>query len=124
MTSDSSPSVVNHRTSRIDALSGRLTLHIAEESVIQPESVAQSLGIFAFFPLLPVEPPEIHALLFERTDDRVEIGVCPILIVYSERNRSLGTIRINVILRSVIRRSPRKIIFYESVVWLFIRLDA
>ena len=100
--SDATPAVIDHRTSRVDALAFTLAHHVMEESVVQPEGVAQSLHVFAFLPLLPVEPPEIHTLFLERTDYGVEIGICPVLIVDSERNRSLAAISIDITFRSVI----------------------
>ena len=100
--SDASPAVIDHRTSRVDALAFTLAHHVIEEGVVQPESVAKSRHIFAFLPLLPVEPPEIHTLFLERTDYGVEVGIGPVLIVYSERNRSLAAISIDITFRSVI----------------------
>ena len=100
--SDATPAVIDHRTSRVDALAFTLAHHVIEEGVVQPESVAQPRHIFAFLPLLPVEPPEIHTLFLERADYGVEIGIGPVLIVYSERNRSLAAIGIDITFRPVI----------------------
>lgn len=57
------------------AQSGVLTLRMVEEGVVEPEGVRQSGGVFRLFPLLPVEPPEVHAVAFHRFEYGFEIGV-------------------------------------------------
>ena len=102
MASDSAPTVIDDRTAGINSLAGALADHVIEESIVQPESIAETRSIFTDSPLLPVKPPEIHALTLERTDHGIEIRVSPCLVVNPERHRGFGTVRIDITLRSVI----------------------
>ena len=45
----------------------------------------RSGGVFRLFPLLPVEPPEVHAVAFHRFEYGFEIGVGPFPFVDFER---------------------------------------
>ena len=105
MASDAAPTVVNHWSSGIYALTFGLAHHVVEECVVQPECVAEALRIFAFFPLLPVKPPEINSLLLERMNHGVEIGIGPVFVVNAERNRGFAAVWIDVAFRSVVIRS-------------------
>ena len=94
--------MVNHWSSGVDALVLGLADHVVEEGVVQPECVAEARCVFAVNPLLPVEPPEIDSLFLEWTDDRIEIGIGPVLVIDSERHRSLASVGIDVTLRAVV----------------------
>ena len=103
---DSSPSVIDYWTAGVDALALALAYHVIEEGVVQPECIAQVRNIFAEFPLLPVKPPEIDSLAFERTDHGIEICVSPGLVVNPEGNRGLAAVLLYVALRPIIVGSP------------------
>ena len=87
MASDTTPAMIYHRTWCLHAESGCLAHLIIEKGMVKPECVAQSIDITAVVPLLPVKPPEIHSLLFKRTDDGIEEGIRPLSLTYSERYR-------------------------------------
>ena len=88
---------------------GILTLRMVEEGMVEPEGVRQSGGVFRLFPLLPVEPPEVHAVAFHRFEYGFEIGVGPFPFVDFERY-ALAFLRPSVFLGKV-------------VVYSFVRLD-
>ena len=103
---DASPAMVDHRATCIYSLISRLTHHIVEEGVVQPERVVESWNILAELPLLPVEPPKIDSLALERAYHGIEISVRPVNVVHPERHGGLASVRIDVPLRAVIFISP------------------
>ena len=132
-----SPSVVDERTVGLLALVCRLAHLVVEEGPVEPEGIAQVLYIPALHPLLPVEPPKIHALLLERMDDAVEIGICPGLLAHTERYGCIVTrfpsrfvnslililfLAIDIFFRTVVILSgTAEIILPESLVAILIR---
>ena len=60
MVAQSAPAVVEHGSCLAVAL------HVGECGVVEPPCVAQSCEFFVVRPLLPVEPPEVHALFLHR----------------------------------------------------------
>ena len=56
-------------------------LHVVIKHVVQPKSIAQFLRVVNQQFLLPVEPPEVHADLFMRTEDMLEKGFVEILVL-------------------------------------------
>ena len=58
MVTQSAPAVVEHRTL------GAVTFHIRKPDIVTPEDIVQTLDGTILFPLLPVEPPEINALVY------------------------------------------------------------
>ena len=79
--SESAPAVVDEGPQF-----GILPLGMAEEGVVEPEGVRQPGGELRFGPLLPVEPPEIHAVTLHRAQHGLEIGVGPLPLVDAERH--------------------------------------
>ena len=67
VTAQSAPAVEYQR-----AMVGTVHSHVVIEHMVAPEGLAESLHIFAGEVLLPVQPPEVHTLLFTGTDDAVE----------------------------------------------------
>ncbi len=139
MAAQTAPAVVDDRTLCIFALGHALAHLVVEEGVIEPEGIAEILHIFALLPLLPVEPPEVHALLLERMDDGVEVGVSPLSLVHSERHRSLvaglsglrirtcelvAAFAIDIALRAVIVVGAGEIILDESLITILVWLYA
>ncbi len=61
------PSVVNHRTAV-----GTVLVHFIKEHMVAPEGLTQVGSMLAGKPLLPIEPPEVHALFLFGTDNGVE----------------------------------------------------
>ena len=57
MVAQSAPAVVEHGTLAV------LALHVAEEEVVAPPRIAQPLHLLVVEPLLPVEPPEVDAVV-------------------------------------------------------------
>ena len=130
------PAVVNHRT---DSFFGRLAaVHpdfVVEKDMVEPEGVAQARHIAALFVLLPVEPPEIHALPLQRMNHAVEIGIRPGTLVeavrYSGVIARLGGSAINRLatlvdktLRSVVIICTGDIVSHKSRIHFFPRYDA
>ena len=75
-----SPTVIDHWTVVT------LLCHMVIEGVVEPECVVQILHILACYPLLPIEPPEVYALLLHRTKHGIEIGIGPLLLRHLVRN--------------------------------------
>ena len=81
MRAESTPAVIDD-----GAQFGTVLLHVLEEGVVAPEGLAQVLrarswrvvlfrSVFAYGEcLLPVEPPEVNALILVRPDDILEQG--------------------------------------------------
>ena len=80
MISQASPTVINQWT-----LIG-IAFHIFKESIIEPPSVIQFLYILIENPLLPIEPPKIHTLLFNRMQHDIEQRTHKLLIRALPRN--------------------------------------
>ena len=108
----------------MDAFISALADLVVEECVVQPESVVQAFHVFAVLPLLPVEPPEVHAHVLERMDDGVEVGVCPVPVADAERYGNLFTLFVDISLRSVIVVRAGGVVCHKTVVAVFIRLDS
>ena len=132
-----SPAVVDDRTLGIFALGYALTHLVVEESVIEPESVAQIVGVAAESPLLPVKPPEIDALLLKRMYYGVEVGVSPVHLTYTEWDRGLfalaaaalvragelpAFLAIDIVLRAVIVGGAGSVVGHESLIAVLVRL--
>ena len=98
-------------------------------------------GVFAVFPLLPVEPPEVDALLFEGVDDAVKIGVGPCLLADAEGHggtialaaclcgvvllyEAERLIAIDIVVRTVVVGGARQVVAHETVVAVLVGLDA
>ena len=60
MVAQSAPTVVEHR-SRF-----AVALHVGERSIVDPPGVAEVRKLLVVAPLLPVEPPEVDAVLLHR----------------------------------------------------------
>ena len=67
MTAQSAPAVEDERT-----MIRTVQAHVVVEHMVAPECLSQSLHVLACQVLLPVEPPEVHALFLTGTDDAVE----------------------------------------------------
>ena len=109
MASESAPAVINHRPVGIFAQGQALSFLVIEETPVEPESIAEILGIAAHLPLLPVKPPEVNSLTLKWSDDRVEICISPFLLIDAERDRSA------VSRLSYRRLGPGKLILFLSV---------
>ena len=57
----SAPTVIQHRPCVV------MTLHICECGIVDPPHVAKSWKLLVVVPLLPVEPPEVDAVAFHRS---------------------------------------------------------
>src|ERR1700752_4022339 len=66
-----------------------LALLVSEVKVIEPPGIVHA-GQFGVELLLPVEPPEVDALLFERMKDKIEIVNGPAFVGQIEGNILLG----------------------------------
>ena len=102
MASESTPTVINHSAWCLVSKRRCHPFLVAEESIVEKESVAEVRVVLAVFPLLPVKPPEIHAVVLERVDDAVEEGVSPFYLVDAERNCGRRAVFTDVALRTVI----------------------
>ena len=104
MRSQTAPTVIQERTkTRI------IILSIIVEHVVEPERIGKSRIVFGLLPLLPVKPPEVIALIFNRLENRLIICICPFLLIDMERNR--------------LARLVPSLFLAETVIALFIRLD-
>ena len=65
--SQSAPSMENHRAAVLS-----VQAHVVEEHVVAPERLRESVDIIASQVLLPVNPPEVHALLLALADNMAE----------------------------------------------------
>ena len=79
MTAQTAPAMINHRP-------GLPARGVFKESMIEPESVAEPFHIVALRPLLPVQPPEINALLLQRVQHCFKITLRPFLPAHPERD--------------------------------------
>ena len=140
------PAVIDHGTRGLFGAEAAGAPHfVIEEGVVEPEGVAQALDVFALLPLLPVQPPEIHALALQRVDDAVEVGIGPGLLVDAEghgaqlpflRGAVLAGLGVTpeveervpfvvlIALRAVVVLRAGKIILHEAFVAVLVGLDA
>ena len=80
MASKPSPAVIDERAFRA------AEFLVTEESVVYPERVIEAIDVLVLLPLLPVQPPEVHALALQGADDGVEVGIGPLLLAHTVRN--------------------------------------
>ena len=74
------------------AVFGPVFLHVVEENMIAPESLAQTGSGMACEMLLPVEPPEINTLLLMLAYDVPEKRFCEVRIVDAPGNVAVGVV--------------------------------
>ena len=124
MAAQAAPTVVDERTLGLfgGQAAGTADL-VVEEGMVQPEGVAQARHILAFLPLLPVQPPEIHALLLQGMQHGVEIGIGPGTLVHAERHAGMIAVAFHIATGAVIVVGTREIILHESRIHLLPHYD-
>ena len=104
---NASPAVIYNLSWSLFALTGGvLADFVIEESMVEPECVAEALHVIAVTVLLPVKPPKINSHVLQRVDYRVEICVSPVTVGDAETDRAFVAVLVNKAFRTVIIVCP------------------
>ena len=85
MASQASPAVEYN-----GAAVGAVRFHVVVENMVAPECLAETVGIGACEILLPVEPPEVYTLFFERAQEVVGESLVESLVLKFPGNDLCG----------------------------------